>query len=123
MLTSRYDEAFLYAHKLHRSQTRKGTSIPYISKATWPLIGGLGAAVAMVDTAVAMVDTAGARADIAAMVDTAAAIVMADGAGPASGWVSVLRQAQSSAAHLHRRTITIRTLTVRRLACTKFSRL
>ena len=31
MLTSRYDEAFLYAHKLHRSQTRKGTSIPYIS--------------------------------------------------------------------------------------------
>ena len=116
MLTSRYDEAFLYAHKLHRSQTRKGTSIPYISKATWPLIGGLGAAVAMVDTA-------GARADIAAMVDTAAAIVMADGAGPASGWVSVLRQAQSSAAHLHRRTITIRTLTVRRLACTKFSRL
>ena len=31
MLTSRYDEAFLYAHKLHRSQARKGTRIPYIS--------------------------------------------------------------------------------------------
>ena len=40
--------------------------------------------------------------DIAAMVDTAAAIVMGDGAGPASDWVSVLRQAQSSAAHLRR---------------------
>ena len=59
-----------------------------------------------------------AMVDIAAMVDTAAAIVMADGAGPASDWVSVLRQAQSSAAHLHRRTITIRTPTLRRLACT-----
>ncbi len=31
MLTSRYDEALCYAHELHRAQTRKGTSIPYIS--------------------------------------------------------------------------------------------
>lgn len=31
MLTSRYDEAFRYAHQFHRDQTRKGTSIPYIS--------------------------------------------------------------------------------------------
>jgi (p)ppGpp synthase/HD superfamily hydrolase len=31
MLTSRYDQAFEYAHRLHRGQTRKGTSIPYIS--------------------------------------------------------------------------------------------
>ena len=31
MLTSRYDDAFRYAHDLHRGQTRKGTSIPYIS--------------------------------------------------------------------------------------------
>ena len=31
MLTSRYDEAFRYAHELHRDQTRKGTAIPYIS--------------------------------------------------------------------------------------------
>ena len=31
MLTSRYDEAFRYAHELHRRQTRKGTPIPYIS--------------------------------------------------------------------------------------------
>ena len=31
MLTSRYDEAFRYAHDLHRKQTRKGTPIPYIS--------------------------------------------------------------------------------------------
>jgi (p)ppGpp synthase/HD superfamily hydrolase len=31
MLTSRYDEAFRYAHELHRAQTRKGTAIPYIS--------------------------------------------------------------------------------------------
>ncbi len=31
MLTSRYDEALLYAHELHRTQTRKGTSIPYIA--------------------------------------------------------------------------------------------
>jgi hypothetical protein len=30
-LTSRYDEAFRYAHGLHREQTRKGTNIPYIS--------------------------------------------------------------------------------------------
>ncbi len=31
MLTDRIDEAFRYAHSLHRDQTRKGTSIPYIS--------------------------------------------------------------------------------------------
>lgn len=31
MLTTRYDEAFQYAHDLHRTQTRKGTKIPYIS--------------------------------------------------------------------------------------------
>lgn len=31
MLTGRYDEAFRYAHQLHGTQTRKGTSIPYIS--------------------------------------------------------------------------------------------
>ena len=31
MLTSRYDDAFRYAHELHGSQKRKGTSIPYIS--------------------------------------------------------------------------------------------
>ena len=31
MLTERFDEAFRYAHGLHRAQTRKGTSIPYIS--------------------------------------------------------------------------------------------
>lgn len=31
MLTGRYDEAFRYAHDLHRDQTRKGTAIPYIS--------------------------------------------------------------------------------------------
>ncbi len=31
MLTRRYDEAFRYAHELHGTQTRKGTSIPYIS--------------------------------------------------------------------------------------------
>jgi len=31
MLTDRYDEAFRYAHHLHRAQTRKGTTIPYIS--------------------------------------------------------------------------------------------
>jgi (p)ppGpp synthase/HD superfamily hydrolase len=29
--TSRYDDAFRYAHNLHRTQMRKGTSIPYIS--------------------------------------------------------------------------------------------
>jgi (p)ppGpp synthase/HD superfamily hydrolase len=31
MLTSRYDDAFRYAHELHRTQTRKGTAIPYIA--------------------------------------------------------------------------------------------
>jgi (p)ppGpp synthase/HD superfamily hydrolase len=31
MLTDRFDDAFRYAHRLHQSQTRKGTSIPYIS--------------------------------------------------------------------------------------------
>jgi (p)ppGpp synthase/HD superfamily hydrolase len=31
MLTSRYDEAFRYAHELHGSQKRKGGPIPYIS--------------------------------------------------------------------------------------------
>src|SRR5271157_5627946 len=31
MLTSRFDDAFRYAHFLHRAQTRKGTAIPYIS--------------------------------------------------------------------------------------------
>lgn len=31
MLTSRFDDAFRYAHDLHRGQTRKGTAIPYIS--------------------------------------------------------------------------------------------
>jgi (p)ppGpp synthase/HD superfamily hydrolase len=31
LLTNRYDEALAFAHKLHRSQTRKGTNIPYIS--------------------------------------------------------------------------------------------
>jgi (p)ppGpp synthase/HD superfamily hydrolase len=31
MLTSRYDEAFRYAHELHGTQIRKGTSIPYLS--------------------------------------------------------------------------------------------
>ena len=31
MLTKRFDDAFHYAHRLHRAQTRKGTSIPYIS--------------------------------------------------------------------------------------------
>jgi (p)ppGpp synthase/HD superfamily hydrolase len=31
MLTQRFDEAFRYAHQLHRSQERKDTSIPYIS--------------------------------------------------------------------------------------------
>jgi (p)ppGpp synthase/HD superfamily hydrolase len=31
MLTGRYDEAFRYAHELHGTQMRKGTSIPYIS--------------------------------------------------------------------------------------------
>jgi (p)ppGpp synthase/HD superfamily hydrolase len=31
MLSSRFDEAFRYAHARHRDQKRKGTSIPYIS--------------------------------------------------------------------------------------------
>jgi hypothetical protein len=31
MLTERFDEAFRYAHRLHRAQTRKGTFIPYVS--------------------------------------------------------------------------------------------
>jgi (p)ppGpp synthase/HD superfamily hydrolase len=31
MLTSRYDEAFRYAHDLHRGQTRKGTPITYVA--------------------------------------------------------------------------------------------
>jgi (p)ppGpp synthase/HD superfamily hydrolase len=31
MLTERFDDAFRFAHRLHRDQTRKGTSIPYIS--------------------------------------------------------------------------------------------
>ncbi len=31
MLTGRFDDAFHYAHRLHRSQMRKGTPIPYIS--------------------------------------------------------------------------------------------
>ncbi len=31
MLTERFNEAFRYAHRLHRDQTRKGTPIPYIS--------------------------------------------------------------------------------------------
>ncbi len=31
MLTSRFDDAFRFAHELHRGQQRKGTSIPYIS--------------------------------------------------------------------------------------------
>lgn len=30
-LTNRFDEAFQYAHHLHRGQLRKGTRIPYIS--------------------------------------------------------------------------------------------
>jgi (p)ppGpp synthase/HD superfamily hydrolase len=31
LLTERFDEAFSYAHELHRNQKRKGTPIPYIS--------------------------------------------------------------------------------------------
>jgi (p)ppGpp synthase/HD superfamily hydrolase len=31
MLTERFDNAFLYAHQLHRLQIRKGTKIPYIA--------------------------------------------------------------------------------------------
>jgi (p)ppGpp synthase/HD superfamily hydrolase len=30
MLSARFDDAFRYAHELHASQTRKGTSAPYI---------------------------------------------------------------------------------------------
>ena len=30
-LTRRFDEAFCYAHPLHRTHTRKGTPVPYIS--------------------------------------------------------------------------------------------
>ena len=31
MLTDRYSDAFRYAHELHRTQRRKGTTVPYIS--------------------------------------------------------------------------------------------
>src|SRR5262245_40297481 len=31
MLTEKFDDAFNFAHKLHREQRRKGTQIPYIS--------------------------------------------------------------------------------------------
>jgi (p)ppGpp synthase/HD superfamily hydrolase len=31
LTTDRFDSAFAYAHRLHRSQMRKGTAIPYIS--------------------------------------------------------------------------------------------
>ncbi len=31
MLTERFDEAFQYAHRLHRAQMRKGTAIPYVT--------------------------------------------------------------------------------------------
>lgn len=31
MLSDRFDDAFRFAHELHREQRRKGTSIPYIS--------------------------------------------------------------------------------------------
>jgi (p)ppGpp synthase/HD superfamily hydrolase len=31
MLTRKFDDAFNFAHKLHRDQRRKGTQIPYIS--------------------------------------------------------------------------------------------
>lgn len=31
MLSPRYDEAFKFAHDLHRAQTRKGSSVPFIS--------------------------------------------------------------------------------------------
>src|SRR5437764_1000531 len=30
MLTTRFDEAFRYAHEVHAAQTRKGSSAPYI---------------------------------------------------------------------------------------------
>ena len=31
MLTEKFDDACRYAHRLHHTQTRKGTAIPYIS--------------------------------------------------------------------------------------------
>ena len=31
ILTDRFDEAFRLAHRLHRDQVRKGTSVPYVS--------------------------------------------------------------------------------------------
>ena len=31
MLTTRFDEAFAFAHRLHRLQTRKGAGTPYIA--------------------------------------------------------------------------------------------
>lgn len=31
MLSARFDDAFLFAHGLHRGQCRKGTAIPYVS--------------------------------------------------------------------------------------------
>ena len=31
MLSARFDDAFRFAHEMHRAQPRKGTSIPYIS--------------------------------------------------------------------------------------------
>jgi (p)ppGpp synthase/HD superfamily hydrolase len=31
MLTKRFDDAFNFAHRLHRAQRQKGTQIPYIS--------------------------------------------------------------------------------------------
>ncbi len=31
MLSDRFSDAFTHAHNLHQSQTRKGTSIPYIT--------------------------------------------------------------------------------------------
>jgi (p)ppGpp synthase/HD superfamily hydrolase len=31
MLSERFDDAFRFAHQLHRDQRRKGTSIPYVS--------------------------------------------------------------------------------------------
>ena len=31
MLTKRFDDAFRYAHELHRAQTRKVAAVPYIA--------------------------------------------------------------------------------------------
>jgi len=31
ILTSRYDDALIYAHRLHREQTRKGSGTPYLT--------------------------------------------------------------------------------------------